>query len=545
MPVLDFGPQTTRTTSERNSRGGVQQPAKALGPQANRTGLPDGLKAKMEGTFGTRLDNVRVNKNSSFPAKVGAIATTQGNRIDFAPGHYNPHTAQGQKLIGHEAWHTVQQAQGRVKPTLQMKTGHMVNDSSQLEAEADRMGERVVHAPATGEQPPVVSDSYPGNTQGPIQRTAIGFEVQMLKSKITLGTPPSEVKGAQDLTADYPWFGKSWTCVRDGENIEMVTEPHTLKAVPKRDQLTQDAFSLMETMGEITQFGDYIRRAGGKGPFQIGGKWVQVERGDTHGQIQINTDLPLDRYSTLVARSSQVMKQWGTDAKGTEDVDETQLLRQAFGADGVFRWTRKDTTQELAAVAEATKTLEAIDDEALFLLVNGVTGGVQSLFGPQVQVPDEEDLDQIAGNLRGLLGLLAHHVIHEADYHKEYVKDQTMVHKVLLNSIIDKLVTDGQIETFNPREVKKILLGVVMPVVKDKRFAQRLIQSLVFSKDPVWNEREAKERLSDSGYSGPSDLRQKLVVELRRAAPLPIAKWTPFVLAAFDYFMIDPTGNYE
>ena len=97
----------------------------------------------MENTFGHNLSNVRINTNSSLPAKVGAIATTQGNRIDFAPGHYNPHTSLGQKLIGHEAWHTVQQKQGRVKPTLQMKTGHLVNDDAGLEREADVMGERV------------------------------------------------------------------------------------------------------------------------------------------------------------------------------------------------------------------------------------------------------------------------------------------------------------------------------------------------------------------------------------------------------------------
>ncbi|MEL6537951.1 MAG: DUF4157 domain-containing protein [Bacteroidota bacterium] len=109
----------------------------------NRTGLPNGLKTQLEGTFGTRLDHLRVKKNSGFPAKVGAIATTRGSQIDIAPGHFNPNSAQGRKLIGHEAWHTVQQAQGRVKPTLQMKTGHLVNDSEALEREADVMGERL------------------------------------------------------------------------------------------------------------------------------------------------------------------------------------------------------------------------------------------------------------------------------------------------------------------------------------------------------------------------------------------------------------------
>lgn len=131
----------------------------------NKTGLPNKLKSKMEGTFGHSLNNIRINTNSALPAKVGAIATTQGNRIDFAPGHYNPHTSQGQKLIGHEAWHTVQQAQGRVKPTLQMKTGYLVNDSAALEKEADVMGERVFLARAISGQEPLGKTSEKINSK--------------------------------------------------------------------------------------------------------------------------------------------------------------------------------------------------------------------------------------------------------------------------------------------------------------------------------------------------------------------------------------------
>ncbi|MFC0350150.1 DNA/RNA non-specific endonuclease [Undibacterium danionis] len=40
----------------------------------------------------------------------------------------------------HEAWHVVQQAQGRVKPTMQLKSGNVINDDLSLEAEADKMG---------------------------------------------------------------------------------------------------------------------------------------------------------------------------------------------------------------------------------------------------------------------------------------------------------------------------------------------------------------------------------------------------------------------
>lgn len=41
--------------------------------------------------------------------------------------------------MAHEAWHVVQQMQGRVKPTMQMK-GVKINDDEGLEREADVMG---------------------------------------------------------------------------------------------------------------------------------------------------------------------------------------------------------------------------------------------------------------------------------------------------------------------------------------------------------------------------------------------------------------------
>jgi hypothetical protein len=45
-----------------------------------------------------------------------------------------------EKHLPHEAWHVVQQKQGRVKPTMQMKDKVNVNDDEVLEREADVMG---------------------------------------------------------------------------------------------------------------------------------------------------------------------------------------------------------------------------------------------------------------------------------------------------------------------------------------------------------------------------------------------------------------------
>lgn len=101
----------------------------------NKTGLPDNLKAGVENLSGLSMDDVKVHYNSDKPAHVGALAYTQGEDIHVAPGQ--------EKHLPHEAWHVVQQVQGRVKPTMQLK-GVQVNDDAGLEKEADKMGVKAI-----------------------------------------------------------------------------------------------------------------------------------------------------------------------------------------------------------------------------------------------------------------------------------------------------------------------------------------------------------------------------------------------------------------
>jgi hypothetical protein len=97
----------------------------------NTTGLPDKLKAGIEHLSGLSMDDVKVHYNSSKPASLNALAYTQGSDIHIRPN--------AEKHLPHEAWHVVQQKQGRVKATLQAK-GVAINDDSALEHEADVMG---------------------------------------------------------------------------------------------------------------------------------------------------------------------------------------------------------------------------------------------------------------------------------------------------------------------------------------------------------------------------------------------------------------------
>ena len=109
----------------------------------NNTGLPDNLKSGIESLSGISMGNVKVHYNSSQPAQLNAHAYAQGTDIHVAPGQ--------EQHLPHEAWHVVQQAQGRVRPTLQMKGDVPVNDDAGLEREADVMGSKAVQMQGGGD----------------------------------------------------------------------------------------------------------------------------------------------------------------------------------------------------------------------------------------------------------------------------------------------------------------------------------------------------------------------------------------------------------
>jgi hypothetical protein len=108
----------------------VQRAAQAPAPAG---GLPAPLRAGVEALSGQSLADVRVHYDSPEPAGVAAHAFAQGDEIHLAPGQ--------DRHLPHEAWHVVQQRQGRVRPNTSVN-GIAVNDDPTLETEADVMGAR-------------------------------------------------------------------------------------------------------------------------------------------------------------------------------------------------------------------------------------------------------------------------------------------------------------------------------------------------------------------------------------------------------------------
>ncbi|MEQ8384599.1 MAG: DUF4157 domain-containing protein [Coleofasciculus sp. A1-SPW-01] len=174
-------------------------------PKENKTGLPNNLKAGIENLSGMSMDDVKVHYNSSKPAQLKALAYTQGTDIYVGQGQ--------EKHLPHEAWHVVQQKQGRVQPTMQMKDTK-VNDDLDLEKEADIFGGKakevgqhilqkrgvIAHELTYGEKQE--SDAV-NHSMGTVQR-ALGFELEV-DIPVSQYIPPDDAQlpDVRNIVADW------------------------------------------------------------------------------------------------------------------------------------------------------------------------------------------------------------------------------------------------------------------------------------------------------------------------------------------------------
>jgi len=142
----------------------------------NQTGLPDEIKAGVENLSGYSLHNVRVHYNSPKPAQLQALAYTQGTEIHVASGQ--------EEHLPHEAWHVVQQMQGRVKPTMQMK-GVQINEDLGLEREADVMGAKVKEGISLSSPVPSRSQAFPGSEVSQLRKIVMPHGEEIVTERYT------------------------------------------------------------------------------------------------------------------------------------------------------------------------------------------------------------------------------------------------------------------------------------------------------------------------------------------------------------------------
>ena len=181
----------------------------------------------MENLSGYSLDDVKVHYNSDKPAQLQAHAYAQGTNIHLASGQ--------EKHLAHEAWHVVQQKQGRVKPTLQMKGKVNINDDSGLEKEADIMGAKALQMQTAN---PIINKHNSNKTQqgridksitsenGPIQRVATDFKTynQIVAMSLTAFIDYEKESQMDWANTTDPTFTKArktviWNVVSFGRSI--------------------------------------------------------------------------------------------------------------------------------------------------------------------------------------------------------------------------------------------------------------------------------------------------------------------------------------
>jgi len=114
--VRPTGPDPHPTADARP--GGVLGLQQTIGNRAtvdalrqDPSGLPGTLRAGVENLSGVALAEGATGR-SGAPAGLHALAYAQGTDIHVGP--------QEEQHLPHEAWHVVQQAQGRVQPTQQL-----------------------------------------------------------------------------------------------------------------------------------------------------------------------------------------------------------------------------------------------------------------------------------------------------------------------------------------------------------------------------------------------------------------------------------------
>jgi hypothetical protein len=177
--------------------------------QENRTGLPDRLKSRVESLSGIPLDDVKVHYDSPQPAWLGSLAHTQGNEIHVGPGQ--------RQHLAHEAWHVVQQKQGRVKCLGPLG----INDSPELEREATLMGARAQSESATLSKTEAAAfrsaATSTGSATKPVQLMKDGTQMAKLIKAIVHGAD-SKVMGDFFSRVDLEerWKGKriNWNNAR-------------------------------------------------------------------------------------------------------------------------------------------------------------------------------------------------------------------------------------------------------------------------------------------------------------------------------------------
>ena len=216
------------------------------GERPNQTGLPDGLKSGVESLSSLSLADVRVHFNSSLPQSYAAHAFTAGSDIHVSPGQ--------ERALPHEAWHVVQQKQGRVQANIEVNRSP-VNADADLEREADQMGQRA----AALDAPSPMRISLKAARSAPLQRYPVVLQMNWWEKvgeeiKERTDTKPGGYRMVKGLKAPD---GKSPVFETDSQRranlVVAPTRDEIIEALPKVGEFNIDPTLVMYSQDSINR----------------------------------------------------------------------------------------------------------------------------------------------------------------------------------------------------------------------------------------------------------------------------------------------------
>ena len=169
--VFPTATHTNNQTTLQADFGTSNQRAESYGfdfqPSGGGEGIHQSALAKMQNSFGQDFSSVKIHQDGQAE-KLGAHAFTVGEDIYFSGSTYKPEDPSGQRLLGHELTHVVQQRENRVHAP-DAGGAATVYQNPALEKEADQFG----HDAAAGIKVPTTATSSISQTQQPIQQKPV------------------------------------------------------------------------------------------------------------------------------------------------------------------------------------------------------------------------------------------------------------------------------------------------------------------------------------------------------------------------------------
>lgn len=141
--------------------------------------LPDSIRRGIEFLSGYDMSDVQVHYNSPWPEYFQAQAFAYGTDIYLSPG--------AESSLAHEAWHVVQQKQGRVQVTGSIND-YWFNDERELEEEADKASEIIRLHSFQGDCQSQTGQLKKGIVEKPViqQELAIGEDLYQINNRMSM-----------------------------------------------------------------------------------------------------------------------------------------------------------------------------------------------------------------------------------------------------------------------------------------------------------------------------------------------------------------------